>query len=78
MEITFERGFGALVAVGLADDDGFRGEVEPGYRKSKMYRFENSTLRLQGIEFDVSDLLIDGSLETWSLMVNGFYTFDSL
>ena len=43
-----------------------------------MYRFKNSTLRWQGIEFDVSDLLIDGSLETWSLMVNGFYTFDSL
>ena len=76
-EITFEHGFGALVAVGLADDDGFRGEVELGYRKSNMDRFENGSLHWRGIDFDVSDLVVDGNLETWSLMVNGFHTFDS-
>ena len=76
-EITFEHGFGALVAVGLADDDGFRGEVELGYRKSNMDRFENPSLHWQGIDFDVSDLVMDGDVETWSLMVNGFYFFDS-
>ena len=76
-EITFEHGFGALVAVGLADDDGFRGEVELGYRKSNMDRFENLGLHWQGTDYDASSLVIDGDVETWSLMVNGFYTFDS-
>ena len=76
-EITFDHGFGAMVAVGLADDDGFRGEVELGYRKSNMDRFENPSLHWRGIDFDVSDLVVDGDLETWSLMFNGFYTFDS-
>ena len=65
-EISFDTGFGITAAIGLAYENGLRGEVEFGYRTSDMDEFKS--------DFG-SGSINDGDISTISLMVNGYYDF---
>lgn len=66
IEISFDTGFGITGAIGNAFDNGFRTEVELGYRTNDMDEASVSGL---------GSASIDGDVSTLSLMVNGLYDF---
>ena len=64
-EISFDTGFGITAAIGNAYENGFRVEVEFGYRTSDIDKFDS----------DLRSGSINGDFSTISLMVNGYYDF---
>lgn len=64
-EVSWDGGFGLLLAYGFGTEDGLRGEVEVGYRKADV----------DEISFENSEFGVDGDMTTLSLMGNGFLTF---
>ena len=77
-EFDMDAGYGATLAFGFGAAPGASAEIEVGYRATDLARLQNvrvtnspgATARVRG-RFPVT-----GSLNTSSLMVNGYYTFD--
>lgn len=65
-EVEYESGMGFLIAVGIGDDVGLRGELEFGYRKVNEDKVKDDD--------EVYDS--DADQTTLSFMVNGLYAFE--
>ena len=76
-DITWDAGFGLLLAYGFGTEDGLRGELEVGYRKADMDEQKDSSETIGGVEVrdEDSDVGLDGDMTTLSLMGNGLYSF---
>ena len=77
-EFDMDAGYGATLAFGFGAAPGASAEIEVGYRATDLARLENmrvatSAVTATRIPGTVSG---SGSLNTSSLMVNGYYTFD--
>ena len=78
-ELDMDAGYGATLAFGFGAAPGASAEIEVGYRAADLARIENvrvtrsteGTVRIPG-RFSGT-----GNLNTTSLMVNGYYTFDT-
>lgn len=77
-EFDMDAGYGATLAFGFGAAPGASAEIEVGYRATDLARIENvrvtsstgATARIPG------RISGTGDLNTTSLMVNGYYTFD--
>ena len=77
-DLEMDAGFGLLLAVGYGADVGLRGEVELGYRQADFDKFDGLTIQGNGVNVSVErELSVEGDVNTLSLMVNGFYTFET-
>ena len=80
-DITWDAGFGLLLAYGFGTEDGLRGELEVGYRKADMDELKDSSVTIGGVEVrdedsdEDSEVGLDGDMTTLSLMGNGLYSF---
>ena len=78
-ELDMDAGYGATLAFGFGAAPGASAEIEVGYRATDLARIENvritsstgATARIPG------RISGTGNLNTTSLMVNGYYTFDT-
>ena len=77
--VDMNAGYGATLGLGFGSDSGWSGEVEAGYRATEATGIENVKVRFSGVPPVYLPGLIpaDGSLNTLSLMANGYYTFDA-
>ena len=78
-DFDMSSGYGGTLALGFGANPGWSGEIEAGYRTVEMGGIENARVRFFGIP-SVSlpgRISADGSLNTLSLMTNGYYTFDT-
>lgn len=68
-KFTFDNGYGVFVALGHTFENGFRSEVELGYRENDADKFE-----WKGIYADLfEDENLSGDFSALSLMANSFY-----
>lgn len=78
-EFSFDAGFAMTAAFGFADESGFRGEIEIGYRQNDIdeatgtYAEYDPTGNLAYVEDYVDTFGVD--VMTSSLMFNGYYDF---
>ena len=79
--LELKSGFGVMAAVGYGSTDGFRGEVELGWRSADWTKLKGGSITgtLDDNDVDVSvsgSLPIKGSISTLSLMANGYFGFE--
>ena len=76
--LKMDGGIGLLVAIGYGADVGLRGEVELGYRKAGLDKFDGLTVRAEGESLSLDgELSVDGDVNTMSLMANGIVAFEA-
>lgn len=78
-EFDMDAGYGATLAFGFGAAPGMSGEIEVGYRTTDLSGIENVQVTdsygaTSSIPENISGT---GNLNTLSLMVNGYYTFDT-
>ena len=78
-EFDMDTGYGATLAFGFGAAPGVSGEIEVGYRATDLGGIENVRVANAGGTTTPVQGRISGSgnLNTTSLMVNGYYTFDT-
>ena len=76
-DLEMDASFGLLFAFGYGADVGLRGEVELGYRKVDLDKFDGLTSRGDGETTSYGTFPVKGDLTTLSLMANGIYVLDA-
>ena len=78
-EFDMDAGYGATLAFGFGAAPGLSGEIEVGYRATDLSGFEDVRIRdSSGTAASIpGSISATGDLSTLSLMVNGYYTFDT-
>ena len=72
-DVTTDAGAGFLGAVGFSSPDGFRTELEFGYRSADFDEAKNWLA--PGYTIDRQATPVDGDISTWSVMSNGYFVF---
>ena len=78
-EFDMDAGYGATLAFGYGATPGISGEIEVGYRTTGHSGIENVKITdSSGAAASIpGNISATGNLNTSSLMVNGYYTFDT-
>ena len=78
-EFELDAGYGATLAFGYGAAPGLSGEIEVGYRTTDLSGIENvQVTNSYGATASIPENISGtGNLNTLSLMVNGYYTFDT-